>query len=399
MRDGWVETTLGDIAGTVSPTNPTGEEQRYVGLEHFDSGSPRLSRWDSTANFTSTSTQFKAGDVLFSKLRPYLRKVAVPDFDGRCTTEALVYRPSVDALEAGYLGLLLQSEGAIAYADGSSSGSRMPRTSAKIMALLSVAVPPLGEQRRIVDLIGALDDTIAAAESAAVSARKATVAVVGRPWDSSVRREPVARTIAYMLGGTWGSPSGSDEVDVMALGPRSYAGRLAVDESTAMLRSLSTKRAADRVLQRGDIVLERSGGTATQPVGRVVRMTGDASNVVPSDFQRLLRPDPAIVDPGYLFWQLWAAYEAGRTIPFQKATTNIRNLNIPAYLAGTSIALPTMDAQREHAALADSFASTLERIAGVLAELRTLRSNLLTALLSGEHEVPASYDPLIEEVA
>jgi type I restriction enzyme S subunit len=156
MRDGWTETTLGEVATTVAPSKtPAGE--CYVGLEHFDSGSPRIARWGNTDDVLSATTPFEPGDVLFSKLRPYLRKVAVADQSGRCTTEALVYRPMGHELTAGYLGLLLQSESAIRHADSSSVGSRMPRTSTKIYGRVSEwPYLPSAEQARIVDLIAAV---------------------------------------------------------------------------------------------------------------------------------------------------------------------------------------------------------------------------------------------------
>ena len=124
-------------------------------------------------------------------------------------------------------------------------------------------------------------------------------------------------------------------------------------------------------------------------------MTSPVPNVVPSDFQRLLRPDPAKADPGFVFWHMWANYEAGHTVPFQRATTNIRNLDIPSYLAQTVMPLPDLAAQQQHGAMADSFATVATGYRAAAGRLRTLRSNLLTALLFGEHRIPEAYDQLV----
>ena len=150
------------------------------------------------------------------------------------------------------------------------------------------------------------------------------------------------------------------------------------------------------MLLPGDIVLERSGGSPTQPVGRVIRMSNEgASNVVPSDFQRLLRPDPSKAHPDFVFWSMWANYESGVVVPFQKATTSIRNLNIPQYLSQVLIALPAHAEQVKFAALAESYMTLVKGHEHQASQLLELRSSLLTALLSGQHEIPESYDELM----
>jgi len=260
----------------------------------------------------------------------------------------------------------------------------------------SLALPPIPEQRRIVDLIGALDDAITAAQTSLATCRS-TWSLALSQFDSDAPTAPLHDLFAHIIGGAWGDAPGASDTAVLALGPKSYAGRISVDASAAAPRSLSAARAAERVLRDGDIVLERSGGSPTQPVGRVIRMEGNSpSNIVPSDFQRLLRPAPATADPAYVFWKMWLNYELGAPLPFQKATTSIRNLNIPAYLANVRIALPDRTEQMRFVQLAESFADAAEKQAGLANRLTELRADLLTALLSGEHEIPESYDELME---
>jgi hypothetical protein len=93
---------------------------------------------------------------------------------------------------------------------------------------------------------------------------------------------------------------------------------------------------------------------------------------------------------------MWANYEAGVVIPFQKATTSIRNLNIPAYLSQVSIALPSRAEQTVFAEMSESFASVVTCLQEQTERLGTLRANLLNAIMSGEHRIPDSYDALIE---
>ena len=165
---------------------------------------------------------------------------------------------------------------------------------------MEVQVPALSEQRRIVDLIGALDDAITTAQTSLVACRSTWSLALSQS-ASDAPSVPLHDLFAHIIGGAWGDAPGVSDIEVLALGPKSYAGRLSVDAGVAASRSLSAARASERVLRDGDIVLERSGGSPTQPVGRVIRMEGNSpSNIVPSDFQRLLRPDPAAVSYTHL---------------------------------------------------------------------------------------------------
>lgn len=395
MRDDWVETTLGEVARTRPPAGVAAPGIPYVALEHFDSGSPALHRWGDSADATSATTPFEPGDVLFGKLRPYLRKVVVAEFSGRCTNEALAYRVSSPALSQEYLALLLRSDAALSHASVT-TGTRMPRTSARSMATMRVLLPSLEEQRRIVDLMNHVDGDI----ETQVSEISATI----RCWTGALRaaqptkgaEHPLTRIFSFVIGGAWGSPPGEDETNVLALGTSAFAGdALTVDPGRGTERSLSVDRAQKRGIMRGDILLERSGGSPTQPVGRVIRALEDSQHVVPSDFQRLLRPDTELIDAGFAFWTLWMNYQDGVVLPYQKNTTSIRNLQVTEYLNNARIVIPDMSAQRDWVALAQQFEHLVDTQRVQLGRSRALRSSLLTALLSGEHAVPDSYDEFI----
>ena len=64
----------------------------YVGLEHMSSGRSALLAVGSTGDSVSTNNVFRAGDTLFGKLRPQLRKCVRVSFDGYCSTDILVLR-------------------------------------------------------------------------------------------------------------------------------------------------------------------------------------------------------------------------------------------------------------------------------------------------------------------
>ncbi len=81
----------------------------YVGLEHVESGTGRLLLEDPPETVDSVVGSFRAGDVLFGKLCPYLAKVAQPDFDGVCTSEILPLRPAPECSQSFVMYELLNA--------------------------------------------------------------------------------------------------------------------------------------------------------------------------------------------------------------------------------------------------------------------------------------------------
>jgi type I restriction enzyme S subunit len=90
--------------------------------------------------------------VLYGKLRPYLNKVALPDFEGKCSTEIIPLRVS-PTIERAYLAYFLRSPQTVAQITARTAGSRMPRADMDFLLGLHLRLPPLDEQRRIVDIL------------------------------------------------------------------------------------------------------------------------------------------------------------------------------------------------------------------------------------------------------
>ncbi len=123
----------------------------YVGLEHVESWTGRLSRLDSNVTPEGDSREFAAGDVLFGKLRPYLAKAFCPKFDGVCSSEFLVLKPT--SFWRGYLLFLLLSNGLVSLVNSSTYGAKMPRANWEFVGGVLLPLPPFDEQRAIADYL------------------------------------------------------------------------------------------------------------------------------------------------------------------------------------------------------------------------------------------------------
>ena len=134
----------------------------YIGLEHLDPGDPRVRRHGSPAEVRRAKTRVRAGDVLFAKLRPYLDKSALAEWDGIASTDILVIVP--DAVDGEYLSYYLHTPEFLAYAVSTQTGVNHPRTSWSSLSRWVLPVPPRSEQRRIANSFRAIFEARRATE-------------------------------------------------------------------------------------------------------------------------------------------------------------------------------------------------------------------------------------------
>jgi len=130
-------------------------ELRYIGLESIESHTGRFQ--DGLLSKTpdaplANSFRFGPEHVLYGKLRPYLNKVALPDFEGKASTELLPLLPASE-LDRRYLAYFLRSPMTVGRISAKTAGSRMPRADMTFVFDLRIPLPSSDEQHRIVDLL------------------------------------------------------------------------------------------------------------------------------------------------------------------------------------------------------------------------------------------------------
>jgi len=170
---GWKWVKLGDVCveqrKTISSDDPVARTLPYLSLEHVESqtGLILASPEDIPQDAGKSNTfYFDDRHILYGKLRPYLNKVALPTFRGRCTTELIPLEPMTAIRE--YLWLLLRRPETVSYAMKGKTGSRMPRANIAELMQMPIPLPPLEEQKRIA---GLLNEQMAAVEEAKKAAR------------------------------------------------------------------------------------------------------------------------------------------------------------------------------------------------------------------------------------
>ena len=141
-----------------------------VELDDVETGSGTLRSFSTARNATSAKYLFHVGDVLFGRLRPYLRKYWLADRTGICTTE--IWPLIVDSTQAdrGFLYAIVQSN-EFYRAAGVSYGTHMPRADWYVMRNLEVSLPPIAEQRIIASIVYDMETEITTIENLGVKIR------------------------------------------------------------------------------------------------------------------------------------------------------------------------------------------------------------------------------------
>ena len=157
---------FGDIAiirnvKVISSSAPAGTQ--CVELDSVGQGTGQL-LGSIDASGSSSKYSFKKGDVLFGRLRAYLRKYWLASFDGICSTEIWPLIPRDERLCAGYLHLLVQTNGFVDAA-GVSYGTHMPRSDWSVLSKFTVSLPSVAEQTAIATFLSDMDAELAALES------------------------------------------------------------------------------------------------------------------------------------------------------------------------------------------------------------------------------------------
>ena len=142
---------LGDIAPIQQGSVPESESYWLLNLDMVESNTGHIyERLYVPFDKIGTSTiAFDTNNVLYSKLRPYLNKVVIPDCPGYATSEMLPLKPNKNYITREYLTYFLRSPKFVAYINEKTSGAKMPRANSSDLKSVEIECPTLENQRHI----------------------------------------------------------------------------------------------------------------------------------------------------------------------------------------------------------------------------------------------------------
>ncbi len=175
------------------------------------------------------------------------------------------------------------------------------------------------------------------------------------------------------LSGEWGT---NDETGngIPVLRTTNFTNEGVVNYKDVVTRTITKKNIGEKFLRKGDIIIEKSGGSDKFPVGRVIYFDGDENTYLFNNFTGLLRvKNQDVWYPKYVFYSLFANYKRGGTRAFENKTTGLHNLKTDDYVSRYEIAEIDMKEQI-------SICEKLDKLYGVI-KLREQELQLLDDLI------------------
>ncbi|MDQ5931246.1 MAG: restriction endonuclease subunit [Patescibacteria group bacterium] len=147
--NGWEEKTLGEVCEYDKTPNKS-NGLPYVGLEDIQSNTGQLIGPRTPRSVKSLTFHFNNEHVLYGRLRPYLNKVLLPDFEGHCSTEIFPIKPNKNLLDRGFLFHWLISNTIMEKINATWTGATLPRANMNMVLDFKINIPSLKEQSMIV---------------------------------------------------------------------------------------------------------------------------------------------------------------------------------------------------------------------------------------------------------
>ena len=393
---GWMPATFSDVCARVqNAASPSADGDRlYLGLEHLASGLPGLVGRGVGSDVRSGKTSFRSGDVLFGKLRPYLRKSVLVGEDGICSTDILVFRATEKCIPE-FICLLTHTDEFIGYANATTSGVQHPRTSWSALREFKLHVPPVADQRKIAAVLELVQRAIEQQERLIALTTELKKALLHKLFTEGIRGEPQKHTEIGPVPESWEQrpleedgevvygiqaavASNLKPVGTMILTNKNITldGKIVLEKINYFV--LKTKRHHETVLKTGDLLFNWRSGSK-EHVGKTAYFDL-AGEFVHSSFILRIRPSDEVTGR-YLFYYLNFLRESGFFLNKQTFSVNAKfnksAINeLPTFLPGE-------EERRDIVAALDAVGKKLDALqvkGGLLEDLfRTLLHQLMTA--------------------
>lgn len=365
----------------------------HIAPNHIEPKTGRLLAYKTVAEDEVTSPKhlFKPGQILYSKIRPYLAKVAMVDFAGLCSADMY---PVETELDPRYLKWWMLTPEFTRQASNQQARTVLPKINKHALGQLPVPVPPLDEQRRAVELVEDYLSRLDAASDGLLKALTRVVSLERSALDTRFSRGtliPLADLVddisAGKSFGTSNAPAGEDDWGIIKVSAMTW-GRFNPDENKAV----PSERADPRFeIREGDLLVSRAN--TADYVGASVLVGPVRAKLLLSDKSLRLTPKDG-VNPEWLWRALQAPSARAQITALATGTKDsMRNISQAAL---RQILLPKVDeavqseALNFFAAVATSTSRLRTDIDACKVRLGNLRRAVLTNAFSGRLTSAAS---------
>lgn len=329
------------------------DKYTYLGLEHLDSETLKVTRFGSEVAPIGEKLIMKKGDVLFGKRRAYQKKVAIAPFDGIFSAHGMVLRPKTEVIDPDFFPLFISSDYFLDAGIAISVGSLSPTINWKDLRDLEFDLPELEIQKNLAKLLWSMQETI---ESYKVLVTKTDELVKSqfieqfnktKAVEKGWKVMPLYEFFEHPLSGEWGTDD-PDGTGVKVIRTTNFTDYGLLNLTEVVTRQIDYSKVEKKILKINDIIIEKSGGSDTKPVGRVVRVVEDDESYLFNNFTSLLRVKDDSINPRFVFDFMFFNYQLDGTRKYENKTTGIHNLKLNDFLNETVIPVPPRGVQDEY---------------------------------------------------
>ena len=308
--------------------------EHYVAGDHMDSEDLTIHRYGSfeTDDVGPAFTRiFKPGQILYGSRRTYLKKVAVADFEGICANTTFVLESKDEALfDNRLLPFIMLSDAFTRWSIAHSKGSTNPYVLFSDLADYEFDLPPIAEQKVLADKLWAAYRLKESYKKLLAATDEMVKSQFIEMFGIAEATKPLADFIEVSFPGEWGQED-KDGSGVKVIRTTNFTNNGKLDLSEVVTRDIDSAKIEKKKLFKGDIILERSGGTNDNPVGRVVYFEEDGVYLF-NNFTQLLRCKEG-VNSLFIFYSLFNYYQMNKNVirSMGNKTTGIQNLKMDRY--------------------------------------------------------------------
>lgn len=370
------------IAITVQDPANSGFE-RFVGLEHYDSNELVIKRFSGVELLTTNAKAFQKNDLLIARRNVYLRRAGVVYFDGITSGDSIVLRVKEACekqtgisreLAQRVLPLVLNTDRFWIYANKHADGMNSKRISKDTLLDYEFNLPSIEEQKVLADKLWAAYKVKESYRQLLSTTDEMLKAKFQEMFgEADFPKKKISDLLADNFSGEWGEED-VDNSGTFVIKTNNFNNDGSIDFTQLITRDIDAKRVERKQLKSGDILLERSGGTKDNPVGRVVYFDKEGTFVT-NNFVQTLRTSE-IVNSKYLFYSLYIFYNTQkmeiRRLGHQ--TSGIQNLDFHKFV-DREVKLPPMKLQQQFAEIVTQAEATKASLrASIEAIDRVIRS-------------------------
>jgi type I restriction enzyme M protein len=335
-RSEWKRFSFGAFADSVNERVEPADamEEIYVGLDDLDAGNLHIRRWGKGSDVIGTKLHFRKGDIIFGRRRAYQRKLAIAEVDGICSAHAMVVRAKPEVVLPEFLPFLMMGDLFMNRAVEISVGSLSPTINWTTLKVQEFDLPPLDQQRRVAEILWAVDKVCTECEetlrasSEALNARLSEALSVGPNGTPKPRFPTKALSeIAFLQTGIAKGKEYPENIPTVELPYLRVAnvqdGRLDLSEMKTIVIPKAEK---ERYLLRDRDVVICEGGDFDK-VGRGTIWRGQVPVCLHQNHVFCLRADRSLLLPEFLALQLGSSWGKRYFLSCAKKTSNLASIN------------------------------------------------------------------------